>query len=72
MYQLCQAENTADSAAVLASSTFFRGIMDGTEGKEPDLRSFEPLERVVLTSNGNLQRLIRSASSEIYSPRIII
>lgn len=37
--------------------------MGGTEGKGADLlHHFEPLERVILTANGNLQRVVRSAS----------
>lgn len=49
-----------DLATTLAGSPHFGDIMGGSEGKGANLlRHFEPLERVVLTANGNLQRVIR-------------
>lgn len=43
-----------------AGSPHFGDIMGGAEGNGVVLlHHFEPLERVVLTANGNLQRIIR-------------
>lgn len=54
--------NTDFAASSVSGSPHFGDIMGGTEGKGADLlHHFEPLERVILTANGNLQRVVRSA-----------
>jgi len=46
-------------------------IMGGTPGQLPTLGEFEPLERVLLTANGNLQRLVSSYHNTSVSVRVV-
>ena len=62
-FTLCQTISAPDDTSAFEASPFFRRIMDGAEGREPDLGCFDALERVVLTANGNLQKFIRSTPS---------
>lgn len=45
--------------------------MGGTPGQLPTLGEFEPLERVLLTANGNLQRLVSSYHNTSVSVRVV-
>lgn len=58
----CQDATKTDFATRPAGAPHFGDIMGGTDGKGADLlHHFKPLERVILTANGNLQRVIRLA-----------
>lgn len=47
------------SSILVATPEHFGDIMGGTPASPAILSLFTPLERVVLTANGNLQRIIR-------------
>lgn len=55
-----KAVNEAAFTTAVEGSPHFAHLLDGLEHKSTSLlQHFEPLERIVLTANGNLQRVIR-------------
>lgn len=55
-----QATSEVDFKVAVEGSPHFAHLLDGVESKSTELlQHFEPLERIALTANGNLQRVIR-------------